>query len=66
MIGETITYEVLKSSLGQRDWIKGRIGLLRVEVERLDGDTHNITIPIESEDVFTDWADEHDLEYRLI
>lgn len=60
------TFEVTGSTRDQRRWLIERIGVLAVTLEYLGDDTYNITIPHESEELLTDWAEENKLECRLV
>ena len=60
------TWEIQNSSLDQRSWIQGFIGLMLASWERLDENTWNITVPTEKSDDVVEWAENENLPCRLV
>jgi hypothetical protein len=61
-----MTWELTKPSYDQISYIRGRCGYIVTEVERIDKDIVNVTVPIEMDDILTDYCDQHGISCRLI
>lgn len=67
---EGLIFEITGSKIEQRDWITGRIGILRIKWERLDSNTWNLMLSDDREfpadDIIEEWAETYGLGCRLV
>jgi len=61
-----MTWEITTAHRDSIDELKGYVGILLVEVERLDANTFNVTVPDEKSDDVVEFCETHNLPCRLV